>query len=155
MTTLHPESKRLQKHEVEAVAIECMDHRFVTGDADRKAIRAALGTDDVEFIQIAGGAGCFASIDGTVKAAAHAKVSLDVAIGKHHAKKILLTNHTECGAYGLAGFASDTALEEEKFHETELAKAAEAVRGMYPGVEVLAGFVTVDERDEPVVRLFA
>lgn len=151
--SLHPESKRLNKHSVEAVAIECIDHRFSTSDGDRKAIRRALGTDDVEFIQIAGGAGCFASIDNTVKSAEHAKIALDVAIGKHRAGKILLTNHTECGAYGLAGHMFTDFQKEMEFHTSELQKAKEVVQSLYPEKKVLAGFMMIDGSDEPFVKL--
>ena len=151
--SLHPQSKRLLKHDVQAVAIACIDHRFSAGDGDRKAIKRVLGTEDVEFIQIAGGAGCFASIDGSVQASTHAKVALDVAVGKHHAQKILLTTHTECGAYALAGFTFIDFVKEMEFQTEELLKAKEAVQAIYPEKEVLAGFMLIDESDEPSVRL--
>lgn len=153
MSPLHPSSARLQKHDIGSVALLCMDHRFSSGDGDRKAIRHALGTDDVEFVQIAGGAGCFASIDDAVKAAEHAKVSLDVAVEKHHAKRIFLTTHTECGAYALAGHLFEELEKERDFHVSELSTAREEVCRLYPDLEVLAGFLTVDESDEPIIEM--
>lgn len=130
-----------------------MDHRFTGGDGDRKAIRRALATDKVEFIQIAGGSGGIASIDDTVRCSEHAHVALSVALQKHHAKRILLTNHTECGAYAMAGHSFQTAEKEREYHVSELKKARDRVKTWYPDMEVLAGFMTVDDADQPTVEI--
>jgi hypothetical protein len=151
MVTLHPNSSRLQNHEVAAVAVVCIDFRnynlnaTTADESERRAVRKFLGTTNVEFVPFAGASGVFITLANITHGKEYAKFALGVAINKHKAKKLLLTNHTECGAYAAGGYDKfETAEEEKAFHIQELLKAKNQAAEWFPDVEIVLGFMTVD-----------
>lgn len=54
----------------------------------------------------------------------------------HLLGKIILVNHSNCGAYRLSGITFNDAKVEEEFHCKELKKAAAVVKNMLPKVKV-------------------
>lgn len=143
----------MDQHDAEAVGILCMDFRFTEDNLDREAVRKAFGLRKIDFLGLAGSAGCAASIDDVVKCAEHARIAIGVAMEKHHTDNVILTNHTECGAYGLAGHSFETIQEEKDFHVRELRLAKAKVLEWYPTANVMLAFVTVDEGDNVVAEV--
>ena len=61
----------------------------------------------------------------------------------HHPHKLILTNHTDCGAYG--GSEKFRSIEEEiKFHKSELVKAEEIIKDKFPNLPVTAELFTLN-----------
>ena len=54
----------------------------------------------------------------------------------HPFGRILLINHSQCGAYRMAGMEFSNPEEEEVFHRQEMEKAAEILRRHFPEVSV-------------------
>jgi len=60
---------------------------------------------------------------------------MGVSINLHKIKRVILSNHTDCGAYG--GSAKFDSLEEErKFHIREMDEAKRIISGIYPELKV-------------------
>lgn len=69
--------------------------------------------------------------------------NIGIAIKLHHSKRIILTNHMDCGAYGGSSkFKSKT--EEIGFHKKELAKAKKIIKAKFPSLVVKTEFLTMD-----------
>ncbi len=95
-------------------------------------------------------------IGGGVKSLASAEKETDIAfvirqldIGDtlHHVKKMVLINHSDCGAYGgSANFKSVDA--EHQFHFEELNKAAKLIRTKYPNIEVQSYVAHLELKDQ-------
>jgi hypothetical protein len=157
--SLHPDSKRMNIHDIDAFAVICQDPRFTirvdsADDGDRKAARKALGTERVEFIQFGGGAeamGCACDVMQSKQAIISA---LMVAIKSHHAKRGLLVTHTECGAISLSGQKFDSLQAEKEFHFNHLRDRRKEVMAAYPELEeLLTGYMTIDENDNVVIEI--
>jgi len=126
------------EHSCDVLLVHCIDFRFW------RAINNFLGTrlniHDYDVISLAGGAKNIsnpASPDDLQTFLSNAKISEKL----HHIKKIILTNHVDCGAYG--GSAQFKNLEEEtKFHEKQLKIAGELMKKEFPNIEVIKIFVT-------------
>lgn len=54
----------------------------------------------------------------------------------HPLEKIILVNHSNCGAYRLSGITFDDPEKEEEFHRKELKRAAAVVKNVLPSVKV-------------------
>lgn len=54
----------------------------------------------------------------------------------HEFNLIVLVNHSNCGAYRLAGHVFDDRKAEEGFHREEMEKAAEILKKEFPGIPV-------------------
>jgi len=61
--------------------------------------------------------------------------NIQISINLHHPDRLVLTNHTDCGAYGGSGQFKSRA-EEIKFHKTELRKAAVIAKKEFPQLKV-------------------
>jgi len=67
----------------------------------------------------------------------------------HHAKKIVIVNHEDCGAYGgSAKFESSE--EEQKFHEEELEKAKAKLVDKYPEKEYILVYARLADEKENI-----
>lgn len=113
-------------HHCPTVVLTCMDFR-VSGRKIEEIVAAvyeaeASSVAPFDEIRIAGSAK--AINDGVC-----AELVLDsilIAVEKHEAKRVIIINHHDCGAYGgVSRFGSDE--EERRFHAGELRKAQEVV----------------------------
>ena len=113
-------------HECDAVVLTCIDFRIRGRDVE--AVVAAVYKDEepvtsFDEIRIAGSAK--AINDGK-----HAELilqSIKVGVEMHSAKRVVIINHHDCGAYGgFARFGGDENAERD-FHATELKKAGKSV----------------------------
>lgn len=62
----------------------------------------------------------------------------------HQAKKVILINHTDCGAYGGSKMFSNEG-EEREFHLQQLKKAKEVIKKRFPELEVETVFAEIRE----------
>lgn len=61
-------------------------------------------------------------------------------------RRILLINHSQCGAYRMTGVTFANQEEEERFHRQEMEKAAEVLRQRFPGVIVETHYFRKDQQ---------
>ncbi len=110
-------------YKADACIAWCFDDRF-SGAYEEFIKHRGYGT--IDLVKIAGGA---KEIDFVID-------QIGKSIKLHHAPKVVLMVHNECGAYG---GSTDPA-----FYEAELTRAADTVRASFPGVEVEAIFADFD-----------
>jgi carbonic anhydrase len=120
-------------YKAEVCVIWCFDHRVA--DVLNFTLAAYQSYD---LITLAGGAKGLAQegpdCDFLVK-------QIETSIQLHDTKKILISNHSDCGAYGgLKAFDNDSEKERE-FHEGELKKAKSFLQSRFPGVKIEALYV--------------
>jgi len=67
-----------------------------------------------------------------------------MSIRLHHTRRMFLMSHSDCATYGgLAAFDGDR-LREATHHQHELQRAAELVKGSFPGLDVECFFVNFE-----------
>jgi len=118
-------------HHCEAVVLSCIDFRFWRETVE--FVEKELGIKDFDFPSLPGSAKAInESNDETFVFGC-----ISVPIELHHAKKVVIINHQDCGAYGgSAKFNGDEKAEQE-FHEKELKKAKDKIVAVYPDIEVI------------------
>ncbi len=129
------------KHSCSTIIFHCIDFRFA---ADIKAYmekERLLG--DVDVVSIAG------CVKNLVNPAQPTDVEftmrqLDISKRLHDVGRVVLMNHTDCGAYGgRKAFASME--EEEAKHAEDLEAAKRLILGKYPDLEVAKTLAHIDE----------
>jgi carbonic anhydrase len=89
---------------------------------------------DCDIVAIAGSAKDI--VDGSEGERNHLLKQIEISEKLHHATKVILMNHTQCGAYaGSYKFASED--EEIAQHTTDLKKAEEIIQAKFPNMEVI------------------
>lgn len=126
-------SSNLDHYTADAFVVRCFDDRF------REIFEAFikhLGTRrHFDFESVAGGAKIFSSPEQESDRGFILR-ELEKSIRLHHAKKVLLFTHHDCGAYGgLAKFEGDVE-KEFSFHTTEHKKALAVIRERFPELSV-------------------
>ena len=121
----------------DAVIISCFDSRF---DAGFAKFLKRNGIANPDPIRIAGGAKVFVSPDREGDREFILQ-QIRSSIRLHQTRRIILTLHTDCGAYGrLEKFAGD-AQTEALHHRQELQRAAEYLKTEIPNVPVEAYYL--------------
>jgi hypothetical protein len=137
-------------HSCDAVVLCCIDFRF--------------WKETVEFVEKsppAGGLGIksfdFPSLPGAAKAINDCMDENDVAMrcigvpcDLHHAKKIVIINHEDCGAYGGSAKFNGDSEAEQKFHESELQKAEAKIAEKYPDKEYILVYAKLADDKENI-----
>ncbi len=131
----------------DATVLWCFDDRFSL--VCRKFLRR-IGAPRADVISVAGGAKALASPPQD-----HERDfvlgQVELSLRLHHARRIILTLHSDCGAYGgIAAFGNKLDLE-AAHHWDELALAAAVCRERFPGVVVdcyLADFSGIWSRED-------
>lgn len=129
-------------HSCEAVVLCCIDFRFW-----RETLEFAekeLGLKDFDFPSLPGAAK--AINEGSDLALGCVKVPCDL----HHAKKIVIVNHSDCGAYGGSSKFNGDSEAEQKFHEEELQKAKAKILEIYPEKEVILVYAKLVDEGENI-----
>lgn len=121
-------------HHCMAAVLTCIDFRLWQETVE--FIKSELGIDDFDFPSLPGAAKAINESQGDDLAMSCISVPIDL----HHAKKIVIVNHEDCGAYGGSAKFSGDAEAEQKFHEEELRKAKEKILAKYPEKEVILIF---------------
>lgn len=117
----------------DATVLFCFDHRF---DVVSHKLLQRLGVTHPDIVKIAGAAKALASPDAEFER----QFVLDQirkSVRLHATERIILTLHSDCGAYGgLAGrFQGDTGAETAHYR-AEFARAAQVLREALPGLKV-------------------
>ncbi len=132
-------------HKCEAVVLACIDFRF--WKETMRFIEEELGIKTYDFPKIPGAAkainDCQNEVDVPIKC-------IGVPCDLHHAQKIVIVNHADCGAYGgSAEFKGDVEAE-QKFHEGELRRAKEKISRYFPGKEIILAYAKLVDGGESV-----
>ena len=129
-----------ERYSCDAAVISCFDQRF--GLATRKFLKRK-GIVRPDAITIAGGAKSLASPLGE-----HERTfvleQIKISQRLHDTRRVILVNHTDCGAYGgLARFKGDFASESQQ-HCLDLKQAAAILKQSIPDLSVECFFVAFD-----------
>ena len=111
-------------HFCEAVVLSCIDFRFWKETLE--FVEKELGLTSFDFPSLPGAAK--AINEGNELAMSCISVPCDL----HHASKIVIVNHSDCGAYGGSSKFDGDSEAEQKFHEEELQKAKNIILEKYP-----------------------
>jgi len=124
--------------------ISCIDYRFWPRDLSLLAKK--FGRFDL--LALAGGSKNLASpTDKENKLTALENIRLSIKL--HGAKTIVLTNHSDCGAYGGSKrFSSQK--QEVDFHKKELLKAKSVIRKFFPDLRIKMVFVTRNPKTKKI-----
>lgn len=110
-------------HACSTLIVHCLDFRLQRAIKKYLEEQKLLGDCDV------------VAIAGAVKNLEFVLDQVDISKRLHNIKKIILMNHTDCGAYG--GSPAFGSLEQEiRHHEAELTTAREAILAIYPELEI-------------------
>ncbi len=126
-----------EPYRADATVLWCFDDRFSA--VCRKFLRR-VGAARADVISIAGGAKALASpAYDAEREFVLGQIALSVRL--HDCRRIILTLHSDCGAYGgVAAFQSNRQAE-TSHHWNELQRAANAVREQFPTLAVETYFV--------------
>lgn len=132
-------------HTCEAVVLTCIDFRFWKETAE--FVEKELGVKSYDFPSLPGAA---KAINECLKETDVAMQCIGVPCELHHAGKIIIVNHEDCGAYGgSAKFGGDQDAE-QKFHEGELRKAKEKIAELYPDKEFVLIYARLADDKENI-----
>lgn len=126
-------------HHCEAAVLSCIDFRFWQAIVDY--VHQDLGIKDFDFPSLPGAA---KAINDASENDNLAISCINIPVELHEAKKIILVNHADCGAYG--GAKQHESLEaEEAFHAQQLRQAKTKILAAQPAVEVILLFAKLVE----------
>lgn len=126
----HPTS--LDHYTADAFAVRCFDNRFWS--VFHRFIKTQ-NLKQIDLESVAGGAKIFSSPEQESDRDFMLR-ELEKSIKLHHAKKIMLFTHHDCGAYGGFGKFENDAEREFAFHEEEHRKAVEAIHGRFSNMTI-------------------
>lgn len=127
----------LEHYTADAFTVRCVDDRF---GKSFKLFMDHLGYGRLDPKSPAGGAKVFASPENP-ETREHYFSEIATSIKLHHARRVLLSTHHDCGAYGgIARFGGDENKELE-FHILEHQKARAAVSARFPDLKIETYFI--------------
>lgn len=125
----------MKGHKNVSVLVSCIDFRF--WPQALPVLQKKYGA--LDLIVLAGGAKNIASpLEKEDKTAIMENIGISIKL--HNAKKIILTNHADCGAYGGSSKFKSSA-EEQSFHIKELVKAKKIIRKHFPRHKIETIFI--------------
>jgi carbonic anhydrase len=131
-------------HSCEAVVLTCIDFRFWRETLEY--IEKELNIKSFDFPSLPGAAkainGC---ADNDI-----AMQCVSVPCDLHHAKKLVIVNHQDCGAYGGSKMFNGDEAVEQKFHEEELKKAKIKILKKYSNLEVILVYTKLTDEGENI-----
>ncbi len=122
-------------HECKNLVIRCMDFRFtpyIKGLLDQMYADEG-GFESYDSPGVGAGASK-AIIDQGSRPVVFS--SIDIAVQKHQAKRVVVIDHIDCGAYG-GSSQFESPEKEEEFHIIKLKEAGEILKDKYPELEVV------------------
>lgn len=130
------------EHCCQGAVVRCMDWRF--NEVIKAFVENVLEMEKYDLISIAGAGKTINDEDGLVD------FCLKASRGLHEAKKFVIINHADCGAYGgLKKFNGDKRAE-EAFHRAALLKAKAILAAKLPDREIIAVYARLNEDDSQV-----
>lgn len=144
VTVSNLESKKMKRsfkfgniHSCEAVVLTCIDFRFWKETVE--FVEQELGIKSYDFPSLPGSAKAINENDEL------ALKCISIPHDLHHAKKIVIVNHQDCGAYGGSAKFNGDLEAEQKFHESELKKAKEKILAKFPDAEIVLIYARLTE----------
>lgn len=131
-------------HHCDAVVLTCIDFRFWRETLE--FVESKLGLKTFDFPSLPGSA---KAINECLGEGDLAFKCISVPCELHHAKKIVIVNHEDCGAYGGSG-KFEMPEDEQKFHEEELQKAKAKLIDKYPEKEYILVYAKLSDDKENV-----
>lgn len=123
-------------HTCSTAIVHCIDFRL--GSAIKNFLEERELLDDCDIISLAG-----ATKDMTVPLA-----QIEISKKLHNIQKVILMNHTDCGAYGgRSAFPSEN--DENEAHLLSMRRAKDAILAKYPDLEVEIALAKI-EKDQGV-----
>lgn len=135
-------------HSCEAVILSCIDFRFWKETVE--FVSQELGIKNFDFPSLPGSAK--AINEGKKNDLAFSCISVPVEL--HHAQKIVIINHEDCGAYGGSAKFNGDEKSEQEFHEQELKKAKEKILEKYSDREIILIYAKLVDNKENVEFIF-
>jgi hypothetical protein len=139
------EFKYKDVHSCDAVVLACIDFRF--WKETMKFVEEELGIKTYDFPKLPGAAkavnDCLSEVDVALKC-------IGIPCDLHHAEKIVIVNHADCGAYGGSKEFKGDDEAEQKFHEEQLKSAKEKILKYYPGKEVSLVYAKLVDEEENI-----
>lgn len=114
-------------HNADAIVLACIDFRFQPAikkflDEELKLSSYDLKTDGGAVLQLLS--------EGEVKN--WILKNFEISFELHNVNRIILINHTDCGAYGGSKKFGEDFNGEKEFHKSELTKAVSLLKDKYP-----------------------
>lgn len=131
-------------HNCEAVVLTCIDFRFWRETLE--FIDKELGIKSFDFPSLPGAAKAINECSGDDIAMKCVSVPCNL----HHAKKLVIVNHQDCGAYGGSKVFNGDETAEQEFHEAELKKAKEKILVEYPNLQVVLVYIKLVDSNENI-----
>lgn len=129
-------------HSCEAVVLTCIDFRFWKETIG--FVEDELGIKSYDFPSLPG------SAKAINESSDLAMSCISVPCDLHHARKVVVVNHQDCGAYGGSVKFNGDAEAEQKFHEAELQKAKNIILAKYPDKEVILVYAKLVDDGEDI-----
>lgn len=137
----------MEHKEKVSIVLSCIDYRFWPDGL--ALLEKKYG--EFDLIELAGGSKNLASPSQEADRTAVLE-SIKVSVDLHGAKKIILTNHVDCGAYG--GSNNFNSIEEEiDFHKIELQKAADIVSESFPDLAIEKVLINKNKDDKVILSV--
>jgi len=122
-------------HHVEVAVLACIDPRF--RQPDQQAIEEGLGLKHFDLFRWPGVTKPILTSEEFFQLFCQAIKNVSVKL--HHAKKILLLCHWDCGGYGgSCAFVDEK--EEEQRYSNDLAEAKQKLAAEFPDLEIIIGY---------------
>lgn len=136
-------------HTCSTLLMHCMDFRFGKKIKEFMEQNDLLG--DADLVSIAGAAKNLVNPETQAFALRQIEISKDL----HGMKRVILMNHTDCGAYGGKKAFTDDKIEYEKL-TADLKEAREIIKTKWPELEVKLWLAHIDEsQHEPGISFEA
>jgi carbonic anhydrase len=132
-------------HTCDAAVLCCIDFRFWRETLE--FVEKEMGIKTFDFPSLPGAA---KAINECVNDADLAMQCIGVPCNLHYAKKIVVVNHEDCGAYGGSAKFNGDQDAEQKFHEEELRKAKGIINEKFPEQEVVLVYARLADDKENV-----
>ncbi len=123
------------------MVLHCMDFRL--GSAIRNELERRGILDDCDIVAIAGAGKTIVSSE---PESWHEATMSHIVLSKklHGTKKLLIMNHTDCGAYGGRSAFGDR-VEENAQHKADMKKAAGIVADLHPDLTIELVLAQIDD----------
>jgi carbonic anhydrase len=120
-------------HNAQAIVIGCMDFRF------RKTIQSFVENDlKINDFDLKTDGGAVMQLNNDSPVRDWILKNIEIAFNLHAVNKVILINHTDCGAYGGSQKFNHDHKAEFDFHVSELNKAKNFLMTKYPEKEIEA-----------------
>lgn len=135
--------KFVDKHEAQACVLLCMDFRFK--DATFEYLKNEMKLDGLDVIAMAGAS---KNIADPKELTDYQFTLRQIYLSErlHDIDKIVIVDHSECGAYGSSEFFGGKE-KEKKAHAKNLLKSEKLLKKRYPDIEIILLYANLEENE--------